>query len=84
MIEANRISVVFAKTHPNLKIIKAAVYDDRNYIIEAVEDEEGVDFNSPFYLMDKNSGLTEPFSPLNDLSKFHTAFRDNLLTNTGG
>lgn len=84
MIEANRVPTVFARTHPELKIIKTAVYDDRYYIIEAVKDEKEIDFNSPFYLMDKNSGLTEPFSPLQDLSKFHTAFRDNLLTDAGG
>lgn len=84
MIEGDKIAKVFAKTHSDLTILKIAVYDGRNYIIEAVKDSKGVDFNSPFYLMDKNTGLTEPFSPLSNLEKFHKAFRDNQISVTGG
>lgn len=76
---ADEIKTIFKRTHKSLNVLKIADYDDSNYIIEAVEDEEKVDYNAPFYLMNKESKVVIPFSPLENIEKFRKAFKDRLI-----
>lgn len=84
MMNAKEAVMNFVDKRPNLIIMKAAVYDNDLYIFEAVEDPDKPDYNSPYYLMDKNTGEIAWFSPTVDLEKFHKAFRDNQISITGG
>lgn len=76
---ADEIKTIFKRTHKSLNVLKIADYDDSNYIIEAVEDEEKIDYNAPFYLMNKESKVVIPFSPLENIEKFRKAFKDRLI-----
>lgn len=84
MIDSNDAILKFTKAHPDLTITKAAVYDGKDYLFEAVEDADRMDYDSPFYLMDGKTGEITPFVPTMNMLGFHEAFRDHQIRIDGG
>ena len=70
MITLEQAKELLIKKYPKLQITKAVDYDDEHYVIEAVEDLEKTDYNSPYYGVDKNTGEVTSFSPGADLDYF--------------
>ena len=63
----------FAKRFPNLTVLRCINYSNEHYIIEAVENPEVTDYNSPFYAVNKNSGEVTSFIPALNLDAFFDA-----------
>lgn len=80
MIDVDKAIDVFTKNHPDRTITRAAVYDNRLFVFEALEDPRAPDYNNPYFAIDANTGEEVTFSPLLDLMKFHSAFRDHQIT----
>lgn len=84
MIRADEAVALFEKKMPSRKVIAAAGFDSTHYLFEAPESENEVDYNDPYFLMDKNTGEISGYLPTNELAKFHAAFRDNSIALDGG
>ena len=63
----------FAKQFPKLTVLRCINYSNEHYIIEAVENPEVTDYNSPFYAVNKKSGEVTSFIPSLDMDAFFDA-----------
>ncbi len=70
---------ILKKKFPNRTVIRAIDYDIDWYVLTAVEDVNCIDYNSPFFAVNKNTGLVLPFSPLSDLEKYTEAAQNHVL-----
>lgn len=80
--DVERIKKVFQKKYPKLTITTIADYDKSYYIVEALENPNKPDFNSPWYGFNKRTGVITNFSPTADLDKFFNSVRNRMLYST--
>ena len=69
--------------YPKLHVIDGCDYDKDHYMFTAVEDPNKVDYNDPYYAVNKKSGLIYSVDPTADLAKFSRAYYERNL-NLGG
>ena len=79
MISAMEAADLLKKKHPNLTIATCALYDKETYLFEAVENKEDVDYNDPFYLVNRKTRTIRKFSPFENLQKYLKAIRQNTI-----
>ena len=72
VLTKEQIQERLTKVFPGIKLRELFDYDDRYYLVIATE-KEGVDYNCPYYLVDKYEGAVHAFNPLDDLDKFDDA-----------
>lgn len=70
---------IFKKRFSDLVILKCINYSEEHYIIEAVKDENVVDYNLPYYAVDKNNGRVTVFIPTLDLDGFFDAVENRTV-----
>lgn len=73
---------IFEKEFPKLTILKCVDYDEEHYVIEAVEDVDATDYNSPYYGVDKKTGKVTSFIPSMDLDAFFEAVENRTVFST--
>lgn len=78
-MNAQQAMNTFKKHFPKLTITKCVDYDKRHYVIEAVENINVTDYNSPYYAVHKISGKITSFSPSFDLDAFFDAIDNRTV-----
>lgn len=73
---------IFEERFPKIKVLKCIDYDNNHYILEAVENPDIVDYNLPYYAIDKVSGKITSFIPTFDLDSFFNAVENRTLYST--
>lgn len=69
----------FSAKFPKLTVVRCVDYDNEHYVIEAVKDVNGVDYNDPFYAVDKRNGTVTSFIPGLDLDTFFEAVENRTV-----
>ena len=67
------------KKWPGLTVVDAIDYDEKYYVLTAVENPKEVDYNDPYYAVDKKTGDVYSFDPTSDLPKFARASYEKKL-----
>lgn len=81
MIDTKSIISVFNKSYPNLTVTLICDFNDKLYLIEAVEDLSKTDYNDPYYVMVKTGKQqVVPYPPMIDPDQFFAALDKPLYT----
>lgn len=70
---------ILNEVHPERTIIKAIDYSDKWFIFSAVENVDEIDYNDPFYAVNKYTGSVRAYSPMADLANFIDALNNRSL-----
>ena len=73
MLNVQQAINALRKTYPKRQITQAIDYDSKWFLFLAVENPDRVDFDSPYYAVDKQTGAVRSYSPVDDLEKFTDA-----------
>lgn len=79
MISAREAIAIFENTNPHLTILECAKYEGYAYLVSATKDPTKTSYNTPYFLIDGESGKIENFDPLPNLNKMRRAFRDHKI-----
>lgn len=63
----------FTKKFPTLVVTRCIDYDERHFVIEAVENVDVPNYINPYYGVDKDTGKVTGFIPTLDLDAFFDA-----------
>lgn len=77
-----QVIVIFTKRFPKLTVLKCIDYADDYYVLEAVENPDAVDYNLPYYAVNKESGMITSFAPTLDLDAFFDAVENRTVYST--
>ena len=69
----------FTKQFPKLTVLRCIDYTDNHYVVEAVGDQDAVDYNLPYYAIDKTNGKITSFIPTLDLDAFFDAVENRTV-----
>lgn len=69
----NTIIQRFKKLKPNRKVVGVYKYDDKLYLIEAPLNNGEVDYNNPFFIVDKNVTKVQGFPTTAMMTEFRKA-----------
>lgn len=69
----------FRKHEPKLTIVSCIDYDKKCYVIEAVENLNEKNYNSPFYAVDKHNGNVYSFIPSFNIKAFMEASKKRTV-----
>ena len=69
----------FSAKFPKLIVVRCIDYDNEHFVIEAVKDVNGDDYNNPFYAVDKRDGKVTSFIPGLDLDAFFDAVENRTV-----
>jgi hypothetical protein len=69
MINIVDASKKLLSVHPERNITAGYDYDEKWWLFEAVENDE-VDYDSPYYVVNKITGDVRTYSPIEELDKF--------------
>ena len=64
---------LFKKKKSNLHFVRIGDYDEKHYVVAALQNENSTDEIDPYYGIDKETGEITPFSPGEDIEKFVAA-----------
>lgn len=73
MMTSQEAMAILHKQLPNLVITRCIDYNERHFVIEAVENLDRPNYNNPFYGVDKNTGKITGFKPNFNLDAFFEA-----------
>jgi len=73
MISAKQAAQQVKKAYPKLTVTMVLDYDDKHFVVEAVESTKETDYNAPYYGVEKSSGKVTCFTPAEDFDKFFDA-----------
>lgn len=78
--------VVFVETHSDWEPITMWNYDTNSYLLYAKDNnfKGDVDYNDPYFLIDKKSGVAMRHSSMEDLDKFSAATDSTPLAKLKG
>lgn len=81
MITVDNAAKLVLKVHPNVEIQSAYNYRG-NYLFVAPDKKLGLynDYNDPFYVVNKKTGIVSAITPLEDFEGFDEAFRSEPLS----
>ena len=79
MMSVTKAIKSFLAKFPKLTVVRCVDYDNEHYVIEAVKDVNAVDYNDPFYAVDKRNGEVTLFVPGLDLDAFFEAVENRTL-----
>lgn len=71
----NEAYKIFKKAHPDLEVRACCFYDNRYFIFTALPKGVEIDYNDPFYAVDKKTGIVSNFSPAGNIAKWAEAMR---------
>jgi len=77
MISLKEAYRIFKKKMPELTVTAAAFYKGKYYLFNAQKNPNEVDYNDPFYVVDKNTGEVGHLLPMLDLDGFNDAIRNH-------
>ena len=77
MITLKEAYKIFKKKMPNLTVTAAALYKGKYYLFNAQENPNEVDYNDPFYVVDKNTGEVGHLLPSLDMDGFLDAIHNH-------
>lgn len=69
----------FKSQFPELIVLRCIDYDDKHFVIEAVENLDITDYNDPYYGVDKDTGEVTGFIPSLDLDAFFDAVEERTV-----
>lgn len=69
----------FKRRFPKLVVTRCVDYNERYFVIEAVENPNVPNYNSPYYGIDKISGKITSFIPTLDLDAFFEAVENRTI-----
>lgn len=64
--------------YPKRKATQIIDYDDHWWLIAAPEGN-AVDFDSPYFAVNKKTGIVRTYSPMDDLEKFTEAIQERAI-----
>ena len=64
--------------YPKRKATQIIDYDNSWYLVAAVEGNS-VDFDSPYFAVNKHTGIIRTYSPIDDLEKFTEAIQERAI-----
>lgn len=70
MINAKEAYDIFKKAYPKLVPTECCLYDNKYYIFTAPEEVGKVDFNDPYYAVNRATRRLSRFTPVEDLDKW--------------
>lgn len=73
----------FNKVHKELTVTKAADFNNKSFLLNAVEDPNKEYFNDPFYLVSKKEGAVYRFHPSEDMETFIDAINNREIDISG-
>lgn len=78
--------VVFVETHADWEPITMRNYDANSYLLYAKDKnfKGDVDYNDPYFLIDKKSGVAMRYSSMEDFDKFSAAIDSKPLVKLKG
>ena len=82
MITVKQALKIFTKRFPELTVLRCVDYADDFYVLEAVEDQDAIDYNSPYYALSKTDGRIMSFAPNLDLDAFFDAVENRTVYST--
>lgn len=75
--EKKAVSILLNK-YPKKKVTQIIDYDSKWFLLLAVENPNKVDFDSPYFAVNKQSGAIRSYSPIDDLDKFTEAIQNRV------
>lgn len=75
--EKKAISLLLNK-YPNKKVTQVIDYDSNWFLLLAVDNFNKVDFDSPYFAINKYTGAIRSYSPIDDLDKFTEAIQNRV------
>lgn len=78
MIDAKQAIANLKRKYPKRKITAVIDYDPHWWLLEAPEGE-GIDYDSPYYVVNKQSGGVKTYSPMADFNKFKEVYTNNRV-----
>lgn len=79
MLTYKQAAAVLLKKYPQKKITMAIDYDSKWFIFMAVDDENSIDLDSPFYAVNKRTGDIRTYSPVDDLDNYTNAVQNRMI-----
>lgn len=83
MTSVSKIVAGFESANRNLTVTTVLDYDNKSFLVEAMEDPNKPDMNDPWYRVDKKTGKTNPFSPMFEMDKFFDAAENRRVYSYG-
>lgn len=80
MISSSEAMAAVKKKYPAREVVQIIDYDSDWWIVAAVENKNKMDFDSPYYAVDKDTMEIRSYSPIDDLENFTDAIQ-NRCTN---
>ena len=75
MIDSKQAVTNFKRKYPSQQVTAIIDYDSHWWIVEAPENGE-LDYNLPYYGVNKQNGAIKTFTPMEDIEKFTNALRN--------
>ena len=73
MMNYKQAIIAFRKKFPKLTVTRCIDYDKEHYVVEALENVNVPNYNSPYYGVDKRTGKITGFIPAFDIEGFNEA-----------
>ena len=79
MINAKEAYAIFKKQYPSLTVTECCLYKNKWYIFTAPEKPGEVDFNDPYYAVNKITRKLTNFTPMEDLDAWLDALTNHQV-----
>lgn len=83
-MNVNKVMSVFRAKFPKLTITRVIDYDREHFVVEALEDLSKLNYNNPYYGVDKKSSKITGFIPSFDMDAFIDAVENRTVYSLNG